>query len=92
MADRSALALPALDGLDLNALELTPAGDPEGDRIMTRIALITGGSRGIGRAAALALADDGTDVILTYRSSPEQADQVVAELRRRGRRGAARAR
>jgi NAD(P)-dependent dehydrogenase (short-subunit alcohol dehydrogenase family) len=52
---------------------------------MTRIALITGGSRGIGRAAALALADDGTDVILTYRSSPEQADQVVAELRRRGR-------
>jgi NAD(P)-dependent dehydrogenase (short-subunit alcohol dehydrogenase family) len=52
---------------------------------MTRIALITGGNRGIGRASARALADDGTDIIVTYRSGPEDADSVVAELSQRGR-------
>ncbi|MEU9888197.1 SDR family oxidoreductase [Sphaerisporangium sp. NPDC051011] len=52
---------------------------------MARIALITGGNRGIGRASALALADDGTDVIVTYRSNPDEAKEVVAELTERGR-------
>jgi len=51
---------------------------------MTRIALITGGNRGIGRAAADALADDGTDIIVTYRSNPVEAKAVVAELSDRG--------
>ncbi len=52
---------------------------------MTRIALITGGSLGLGRASARALADDGTDIIVTYRSNPEEANAVVAELSGRGR-------
>jgi NAD(P)-dependent dehydrogenase (short-subunit alcohol dehydrogenase family) len=52
---------------------------------MTRIALITGGNRGIGRASARALADDGIDIIVTYRSNPGEADSVVAELSARGR-------
>jgi NAD(P)-dependent dehydrogenase (short-subunit alcohol dehydrogenase family) len=52
---------------------------------MTRIALITGGNRGIGRASARALADDGTDVILTYRSNAAEANSVVAELSELGR-------
>lgn len=52
---------------------------------MTRIALITGGSRGLGRASARALADDGTDIIVTYRSNPEEANAVAAELSGRGR-------
>jgi NAD(P)-dependent dehydrogenase (short-subunit alcohol dehydrogenase family) len=52
---------------------------------MNRIALITGGNRGLGRASARALAEDGTDVILTYRSNPGDADSVVAELSGRGR-------
>jgi NAD(P)-dependent dehydrogenase (short-subunit alcohol dehydrogenase family) len=51
---------------------------------MTRIALITGGNRGIGRASALALAQDGTDIIVTYRSNPDEADAVVTQLTKLG--------
>jgi NAD(P)-dependent dehydrogenase (short-subunit alcohol dehydrogenase family) len=53
------------------------------------IALITGGSRGLGRATALALADAGTDVIVTYNSSEAEAREVVAAIESRGRRAAA---
>ncbi|GAB3591267.1 SDR family oxidoreductase [Angustibacter peucedani] len=56
---------------------------------MTRIALVTGGSRGLGRATALALADGGTDVVLTYRGNADLAADVVAEVEQRGRRAAA---
>jgi len=55
----------------------------------TPIALITGGSRGLGRNAALKLAEQGTDVILTYNSNREAADEVVAQVTRIGRRAAA---
>jgi NAD(P)-dependent dehydrogenase (short-subunit alcohol dehydrogenase family) len=54
-----------------------------------RIALVTGGSRGLGRATALALADSGVDVILTYRSGAEQAAEVVAAIGAVGRRAVA---
>lgn len=54
-----------------------------------RIAIITGGSRGLGRATALGLADSGVDVILTYRTGAEQAAEVVAALGERGRRAVA---
>lgn len=46
----------------------------------TRIALITGGNRGLGRSAALELARDGVDVLVTYRTNAEEATAVVAEL------------
>lgn len=54
-----------------------------------RIALITGGNRGLGRATALALAEDGVDVVLTYRSNRQEADDVVAEIEKIGARAAA---
>jgi NAD(P)-dependent dehydrogenase (short-subunit alcohol dehydrogenase family) len=53
------------------------------------IAIITGGSRGLGRNAAIKLAEAGTDVVITYRSNRVEADNVVAEIRKRGRRAAA---
>lgn len=54
-----------------------------------KIALITGGSRGLGRSTALKLAADGHDVILTYRSQRAEADSVVAQIDALGRRAAA---
>ena len=52
-------------------------------------ALVTGASRGIGAAIAIALADKGADVAITYERSADRAGQVVAEIERKGRKGAA---
>jgi 3-oxoacyl-[acyl-carrier protein] reductase len=48
--------------------------------LKSKVALVTGGSRGIGKAIASRLASDGASVAITYTSSPEKAGQVVAEL------------
>lgn len=48
------------------------------------VALVTGASRGIGRAAVLALADQGYDVVVNYSASASAAQQVAAEARDRG--------
>lgn len=55
----------------------------------SRIVLITGGSRGLGRNAALALAADGADIVLTYRSQAAAAEDVVQQIQALGRRAAA---
>jgi len=55
----------------------------------TTIALITGGSRGLGRHTAIALARQGTDVILSYRSNSPKADSAVADIEALGRRAVA---
>nr|WP_184571062.1 SDR family oxidoreductase [Streptomyces zagrosensis] len=52
-----------------------------------KVALVTGGSRGIGAAVALRLAEDGADVALTYQGSAELADEVVAKITAMGRSG-----
>ncbi|OOQ59347.1 SDR family oxidoreductase [Mucilaginibacter pedocola] len=54
-----------------------------------KIALITGGSRGLGKNAALKLAAKGNDVIVTYRSKKEEADEVVAQIEALGLKAAA---
>lgn len=52
-------------------------------------ALVTGGSRGIGAAIALVLAENGADVAFTYQRSAESAEQVIGSIERAGRRGIA---
>jgi NAD(P)-dependent dehydrogenase (short-subunit alcohol dehydrogenase family) len=54
-----------------------------------KIALVTGANRGIGRATALALADAGTDLIITYRSHADEAADVVRLATERGRQAVA---
>ena len=62
----------------------TPAAQATGT-----IALVTGGSRNIGRDAALALASAGADVVITYRENDEMAADVVRDIEALGRRAAA---
>lgn len=54
-----------------------------------RTALVTGGSRGIGRAVALRLAQDGFDVVVGYATRAEDADKVVSRIEELGRRAVA---
>jgi 3-oxoacyl-[acyl-carrier protein] reductase len=54
-----------------------------------KCAVVTGGSRGIGRAIALGLADAGADVLVTYREQAAEADAVVRIVEAKGRRGKA---
>lgn len=54
-----------------------------------KVAIVTGGSRGIGAASALALADEGAHVAISYSSSADQAEAVVAALKAKGVRAAA---
>lgn len=56
---------------------------------MTRITLVTGASRGLGRNTALSIARHGGDVILTYQSRVEDAQAVVAEIQAMGRKALA---
>ncbi|MBL8167514.1 MAG: SDR family NAD(P)-dependent oxidoreductase, partial [Acidobacteria bacterium] len=55
----------------------------------SKIALVTGGSRGLGRSIALQLARKGNDVILTYRQKKEEGEAVVAEITTLGRKAVA---
>ncbi|KQM64581.1 short-chain dehydrogenase [Pedobacter sp. Leaf216] len=49
-----------------------------------KIALVTGGSRGLGKNAALKIASKGIDVIITYQSKKEEAEQTVKEIKEFG--------
>ncbi|EPZ8970434.1 SDR family NAD(P)-dependent oxidoreductase [Enterobacter hormaechei] len=57
--------------------------------MLERIALVTGGSRGLGKNAVLKLAAEGTDIILTWNSSQQEAQEVVHEIEGIGRKAAA---
>ena len=54
------------------------------DRLSGKTVLVTGAAKRLGRAIALAAADEGADVAITYRHSDREAAAVVAELSRRG--------
>ncbi|MCW5911962.1 MAG: SDR family oxidoreductase [Cyclobacteriaceae bacterium] len=54
-----------------------------------KIALVTGGSRGLGKNMALAIAKRGIDVVLTYNSSKDEAEKVVSEIQSLGRKAVA---
>src|SRR5262245_58151628 len=54
-----------------------------------KVALVTGGSRGIGAAIARRLAHEGADVVISYTASADKAAAVVRELEAAGRRAAA---
>jgi len=55
----------------------------------SKIALVTGGSRGLGKNMALNLAKKGIDVILTYNSKKDEAEAVVAEIEKLGQKALA---
>jgi NAD(P)-dependent dehydrogenase (short-subunit alcohol dehydrogenase family) len=50
----------------------------------SKIALVTGGSRGLGKDMALSIARKGIDVVLTYRNKEEEANQTVSEIEKIG--------
>ena len=52
--------------------------------ITRKTALITGGSRGLGRDMAISIAKKGIDIVLTYHSNRDEAEKVVAEIRASG--------
>lgn len=54
-----------------------------------KISLVSGSSRGIGRASAIMLAEAGSDVVVNYVSNADAAEQVVEEIKKRGRRAVA---
>ncbi|KAL6641018.1 hypothetical protein ACP70R_019199 [Stipagrostis hirtigluma subsp. patula] len=54
-----------------------------------RVAIVTGGSRGIGREVSSHLAELGASVVINYASNPAKADELVAQLASRGRRAVA---
>jgi NAD(P)-dependent dehydrogenase (short-subunit alcohol dehydrogenase family) len=56
---------------------------------MTKVALITGGSRGLGKSMALRLAEHGRDIILTYHSKKEEAEAVVKAIKEKGQKAIA---
>ena len=53
-------------------------------KLSGKVALVTGGSRGIGAASARALAEEGVNVAISYVASPDKAEAVVAELKASG--------
>jgi NAD(P)-dependent dehydrogenase (short-subunit alcohol dehydrogenase family) len=57
--------------------------------VNTKIALVTGGSRGLGKNMAIAIAKKGIDVILTYNSKKDEADEVVTAIEGLGQKAVA---
>lgn len=72
-----------------NAVPADAPGLPDAAGAERRVALVSGGGRGIGRAIALGLAEDGCDVAVNYRRDTAAATATVAEIEALGARGIA---
>ena len=57
--------------------------------IKNKIALVTGGSRGLGRNMALSIAKKGLDIVLTYNNNKEKANEVIKEIESLGQKAIA---
>src|SRR6185437_4239430 len=68
----------------ISSQEIQTRRNPMTRKLSGKVALVTGGSRGIGAASARALANEGADVAISYVASPDKAEAVVAELKARG--------
>ena len=66
------------------AIGIKQRRNPMTKKLSGKVALVTGGSRGIGAASARALADEGANVAISYVASPDKAEAVVAELKAKG--------
>ena len=88
-SEQELLEAPGTEG------EMTPQADHGQDsyegygRLRDRVALITGGDSGIGRAVALAFAREGADVLISYLNEDEDAQETVRLVEAAGRRGIA---
>lgn len=58
-------------------------------KLDSKVALVTGSSRGVGKAVALGFAKNGADVVINYTSNQEAADNVVSEIESMGRKAIA---
>jgi NAD(P)-dependent dehydrogenase (short-subunit alcohol dehydrogenase family) len=58
-------------------------------KMANKIALVTGGARGLGKDMALSLSKKNIDIIITYKSSEKEAEQVVSEIVKQGNKAAA---
>lgn len=72
----------------MNSTTLMTPAVAGGQRLLGRKALVTGSSKGIGRAIAVRLAQQGADVVINYNSDPRGAEEALAEVQALGRRGA----
>src|SRR5690349_8411104 len=85
--ERENFASPGLPGTVLYTIPVTHSCHAKEQAM--NIALVTGGSRGLGKSMCLHLAAKGNDLILTYHSNEEQARETVSQIEQMGRKAVA---